>query len=161
MPDETPRRAQYALPKYTCSWCREIKEPGEFFTKKNARGLDGVCKVCRALEAGDEGPLDDDAVRRFCTRKGRYGSEAFANEVAMRALRIGKVAGLRSYPCPACGGWHVTTRTDIGSAPRSKQTLSTTASAPTPGASDAPNDDARRRAERRARRRAAKAGGAD
>lgn len=158
MADEAPRRSQYAYPNYTCSWCRGIKPPDEFFTKKNARGLDGVCKACRALETGDEGPLDDDAVQRFCKRKDRYGSEAFATEVAMRALRKGKIAGLRAYPCPACNGWHVTGRTDIGSAPRGPRGAPHNGAQAAAESVDAQSEAARRRAERRERRRAAKAG---
>lgn len=160
--DEAPRRSQYAYPNFTCSWCRGTKPPDDFFTKKNARGLDGVCKACRALESGDEGPLDDAAVQRFCKRKDRYGSEAFATEVAMRALRKGKIAGLRAYPCPACDGWHITGRTDIGSAPRVVQLVAPRGEpSESSQSANGQSEAARRRAERRERRRAAKAAGVD
>lgn len=49
------------------------------------------------------------AKERSCDRKKRYASERAANHAASHYQLLG-VGILRSYDCPHCGGWHLTSK---------------------------------------------------
>lgn len=49
------------------------------------------------------------ARRRMCFDKEQYHSESLAESVARRCLRERNVR-LRSYPCPICRAWHLTSK---------------------------------------------------
>lgn len=49
-------------------------------------------------------------VRRACTSKVRYLTEACAHEAAMRRMLINASIPLRSYPCDYCAGFHLTSK---------------------------------------------------